>query len=118
MKLRQAKKNLKKQVADLERDNDLMREIISNHPEMLSLYDKYTQPLNVTHVTMPFQDLSVTEMMLPIEYNYMDEDLMKTKLAAELADGIKGFIKIDVSQERHLHTVMYRIDARLRVCKL
>lgn len=116
MKLRQAKKNLKKQVADLKQDNNLMRKIISNYPEMSSLYDKYKEPLKV--VAMPFQDLSATEMMLPIEYNYIDEDLMKTKLAAELADGIKDFIKIDVSKERHLHTVLYRIDARLRVCKL
>ena len=118
MKLRQAKKNLKKQVADLKQDNDLMRKIISNHPGMQSLYDKYTEPFKVVHTTMPFQDLYATEMMLPIEYNYMDEDLLKTKLAAELANGIKDFIKIDVSKERHLHTVMYRRDARLRVCKL
>ena len=52
MNKRQTKKYLKKQIAKLQLDNDLMRKIIANDPNMQAIYDVFTEPLNVTHTTL------------------------------------------------------------------
>lgn len=100
MNARQTKKCLKKQIDKLQSDNDLMRRIIADSPKMQELYDAYTQPLNVTHTTVPFQEFKVKKM-IPVYMADVDGIIEHTKQAAakDLFEGIKDNIIYEVNAE-------------------
>lgn len=80
MNARQMKKRLKKQIDRLKSDNDLMRRIIANSPEMQELYDAYTKPLNVIHTTIPLQEFKA-KRILPVYTADAEELIEHTKQA-------------------------------------
>ena len=100
MNARQIKKRLKKEIWALKIDNDLMRDIISNSPQMRELYDKYNRPLNVTHTTMHFQEYRASKI-LPIDSPLNDRivALYKDELARELFEGVKDYITYKLGTE-------------------
>lgn len=103
MNARQVKKQLKKKINKLQSDNDLMRRIIADSPEMQELYDAYTRPLNVTHTTVPFQEFK-TKRMIP-EYLADIEGIIehtKQAVALDLLEYIKEIIE---------ENIIYEIDA-------
>lgn len=65
MNARQKKKQLKRQINQLKRDNELMREIIADSPKMQELYNLYTKPLNVTQATMEFREFKTRRFLPP-----------------------------------------------------
>ena len=65
MNARQKKKQLKRQIDKLKRDNELMREIITDSPKMQELYNLYTKPLNVTQTTMEFREFKTRRFLPP-----------------------------------------------------
>ena len=98
MNARQMKKCLKRQIDKLQSDNDLMRRIISDSPEMQKLYDAYTEPLNVTHTTVPFQEFKV-KRMIPVYMADVEGIIEHTKqaVAKDLFEGIKENITYEVN---------------------
>lgn len=100
MNARQMKKCLKKQIDKLQSDNDLMRRIISDSPEMQKLYDAYTEPLNVTHTTVPFQEFKA-KRMIPIYMADVEGIIEHTKqaVAKDLFEDIKDNITYGVNVE-------------------
>ena len=100
MKARQVKKYLKKRINRLESDNDLMRRIIADSPTMQELYDLYNKPLNVQHITMPFQEFKA-KRMIPVYMADADGIIEHTKqaVAKDLFEGIKDSITYEVDAE-------------------
>ena len=97
MNIRQMKKCLKKQIAKLQSDNDLMRRIIADSPKMQELYDVYNKPLNVTHTTLPFQKYHSKRFLPPDRpYDAGFIALFKKELASDLFEGIKEHITYEV----------------------
>lgn len=56
MNARQTKKNLKKQINKLQKDNDLMRKIIADSPSMQEIYDLWNKPVEVQQTMMDFKE--------------------------------------------------------------
>lgn len=100
MSVRQTKKCLKKQIDKLRADNDLMRRIIADSPKMQELYDVYTKPLNVTCITMPFQEYR-SERFFPSDrpYDARFIALFKQELAKDLFESIKENIAYEIDAE-------------------
>ena len=100
MNARQTKKHLKKQIDKLQSDNDLMRRIIADSPKMQEVYDAYTQPLNVTHTTVPFQEFKV-KRMIPVYMADVEGIIEHTKqaVAKDLFEGIKENITYEIDAE-------------------
>ena len=100
MNARQTKKHLKKQIDKLRSDNDLMRRIIADSPKMQEVYDAYTQPLNVTHTTVPFQEFKV-KRMIPVYMADVEGIIEHTKqaVAKDLLESIKENITYEVVTE-------------------
>ena len=100
MNARQIKKYLKKQIAKLQSDNDLMRRIIADSPKMQELYDVYTKPCNVTHTTLPFQEFKV-KRMIPVYMADVEGIIEHTKqsVAKDLFEGIKENITYEIDAE-------------------
>ena len=94
MNARQTKKCLKKQIDKLKSDNDLMRRIIADSPKMQELYDAYTQPLNVTHTTLPFQEFKA-KRMIPVYMEDIEGIVEHTKqaVAIDLIEAVKQNIE-------------------------
>lgn len=65
MNARQKKKQLKMQINKLKQDNELMREIIADSPEMLETYKLWTKPLNITQTTMEFREFKTRRFLPP-----------------------------------------------------
>lgn len=100
MNARQIKKRLKNQIDKLQIDNDLMRRIIADSPRMQELYDAYTQPLHVTHTTIPFQEYRSKRFLPPDRpYDAGFIALFKQGLAKDLFEGIKEHITYEVDAE-------------------
>lgn len=100
MNARQTKKCLKKQIDKLQSDNDLMRRIIADSPKMQELYDVYTQPLNVTHTTVPFQEYRSRRFLSPNRpYDAGLIALFKQELAREMFKCIKKHITYEIDAE-------------------
>lgn len=97
MNKRQTKKHLKKQIAKLQSDNNLMRRIIADSPKMQELYDAYTKPLNVTHTTLPFQEYHSKRFLPPDRpYDAGFIALFKHELAKDLFESIKDNITYEI----------------------
>ena len=90
MNARQMKKCLKKQVAKLQSDNDLMQRIIADTPEMQYLYDAYNKPFNATLTTLPFQEFNV-KRTIPVDMAGVD--------------GIKDNITYEIESEHGLISI-------------
>lgn len=100
MNARQTKKCLKKQIDKLQSDNDLMRRIIENSPQMADLYDHYTKPVGVIHTTMPFQAYKSKRFLPPDKpYDAGFIALFKQGLARELFEGVKENIVYEIDTE-------------------
>ena len=97
MTARQIKKNLKKKINALKSDNDLMRRIITDSPNMQRLYDLYNKPHNVIHTTMPFQEFKIARM-IPVYLGDMGGIIEHTKqaVAKDLFECIKDNITYEV----------------------
>lgn len=77
-----------------------MRRIIANSPKMQELYDAYTQPLNVIHTTVPFQEFKV-KRIIP-EYLADIEGIIehtKQAVALDLLEYIKENITYEIDAE-------------------
>lgn len=100
MTARQTKKCLKKQIDKLQSDNDLMRRIIENSPQMADLYDRYTKPVGVIHTTVPFQEFKV-KRMVPVYMADVEGIIEHTKqaVAKDLFEGIKENIVYEIDTE-------------------
>lgn len=95
---RTKKKNyLKKQINKLKSDNDLMWRIISNSPKMQEFYDLYNKPLNITHMTMPFQEYKA-KRIIPADAEGIIE-YTKQLVAKDLFEGIKESITYEIDTE-------------------
>ncbi len=108
MNARQTKKCLKKRINRLESDNDLMRRIIADSPNMQRLYDLYNEPHKVRYTTMPFQEFKAKRMIpdsiggkIPIYVGDIDEIIEYTEwaLAKDLFECIKNNITYEVDTE-------------------
>ena len=110
MNARQTKKRLKKQIDKLQSDNDLMRRIIADSPKMQELYDAYTQPLNVTHTTIPLQEFKV-KRTLPVYMEDVEGIIEHTKqsLEKDLLKGIKENITYEITDEHKSTSMMASI---------
>jgi len=100
MNSRQMKKCLKKQIAKLQSDNDLMQRIITASPTMQELYDLYNKPKFVTHTTMQFQEFRARRM-IPVYMADVEGVIEHTKqeVAKDLFEGIKNNITYEVAAE-------------------
>jgi len=107
MNARQTKKCLKKQIAKLQSDNDLMRRIIADSPAMQNLYDLYNKPLNITRTTLPFQEFKAKKM-IPVYMADSDGiiEYAKREVAKDLLEGIKENITYEVESEQHRITAV------------
>lgn len=98
MNARQKAKKLKKEIKSLKSDNDLMRNIIADCPDMQELYDAYNKPKFVTHTTMHFQEYRA-KRIIPV---YMDSGVIepaKRAVAMDLLEAIKENITYEVGIE-------------------
>ena len=111
MNARQKAKKLKKEINNLESDNDLMRRIIADSPTMQELYDAYNKPKFVTHTTMHFQEYRSKRMvpkyltdgsgLMPIPIIGVEKMIEYTKqaLTKDLLEDIKENITYEVDDE-------------------
>ena len=115
MNARQTKKCLKKQIAKLQSDNDLMRRIIADSPNMQELYDVYTKPLNVTHTALSFQEFKAKRM---IDVYMTDPkgiiEYMKQAVAEVLFEDIKENITYEVEAEHRTIAITASIFVGIR----
>ncbi len=110
MNARQTKKCLKKQIAKLQSDNNLMHNIIADNSGMQELYDLYNKPLNVQHTTIPFQEFKAKRVIPGCTgniYQY-EENIEQTKQAAakDLFESIKEHIIYDIDAEYMMPTTI------------
>lgn len=106
MNARQTKKCLKKQIAKLQSDNDLIHRIIEDNPKLQELYDAYTKPLNVICATMPLQEFKV-KRMIPVYMANVDGIIEHTKqaVAKDLFESIKENITYEVDAEHRVTAI-------------
>lgn len=110
MNKRQTKKRLKKQIAKLQSDNELMRGIIADSPKMQELYDAYTKPLNTIHTTLPFQKYHSKRFLPPDRpYDAGFIVLFKQGLAKDLFESIKDNITYEIDTECIIPTITANI---------
>lgn len=98
MNARQAKKRLKKEIAKLKSDNDLMFRIISNSQEMSELYDAYTKPVKFINTTIPIQELKA-RMVFPagrVDVHKENIEYVTRSIAEKLFEDIEAYIIYDV----------------------
>lgn len=100
MNARQKAKKLKKEINNLESDNDLMRRIIADSPTMQELYDLYNKPKFVTHTTMHFQEFRA-KRMIPVYMADIEGVIERTKqaLAEDFLEEIKKNITYEVNDK-------------------
>ena len=100
MNARQKAKKLKKEINNLNSDNDLMRRIIADSPAMQELYDLYNKPKFVTHTTMYFQEFRV-KRIIPVYMADIEGVIERTKqaVAEDLFEGIKENITYEVETD-------------------
>lgn len=100
MNKRQIKKYLKKQIAKLQLDNDLMRKIIANDTKMQAIYDVFIKPLDITHTMLSFQEFKV-RMMIPADMADVEGIIEYTKQSAagDLFEGIRENITYEIDDE-------------------
>ena len=58
-----------------------------------------------------YRELVCKRMMTPIQYNNMDHDVLKTMMAADMAEVVKENLRFHVEENRFGYTV----EARLRL---
>ena len=117
MNARQKAKKYKKKINTLQSDNDLMRRIIADSPEMQELYDAYNKPKFVTHTTMQFQEFrakriipnSVTDAtgLMPVYITDVEEviEYEKQALTKDLFEDIKENITYEMDTEYEIPTI-------------
>lgn len=100
MNARQKAKKLKKEINNLESDNDLMRRIIADSPAMQELYDAYNKPKFVAHTTMHFQEFRA-KRMIPVYMADIEGVIERTKqaLAEDFLEEIKKNITYEVNDK-------------------
>ena len=100
MNARQKAKKLKKEIKNLESDNDLMRRIIADTPVMQELYDAYNKPKFVAHTTMQFQELR-TRRIIPAYMADVEGVIERSKQAAaeDLFECVKDNITYEVDDK-------------------
>lgn len=103
MNARKMKKNLKKKIIKLQRDNVLMRNIIADSHSMQELYDRWTSPLNVVHSRLRFEKFKVKRISASPANREID--YTKQFAARELLEGIKDSITYEVDTEQRFPTV-------------
>lgn len=100
MNVRQTNKCLKKQIDKLQSDNDLMRRIILNSPEMQELYDAYAKPLCCTVATMQFQQYKSIRFLPPDRpYDAGFIALFKQAVTEDLVTELKNHITYELDTE-------------------
>ena len=100
MNARQAKKKLKIQIAKLKSDNNLMRKIIENCPQMAEMYDLYNKPVNLNVSTIQFQEYKTKRFIPPLNfYETGSLELIKEEIAKDLLDEIKEYINFELNTE-------------------
>ena len=97
MNARQYKKQLKNKIRLLTRDNDLMRDIIANHPQMQETYDAWTKPLHAIVGTIDFQQYMAKRHISP--YDPCDMEIYKRELINTMVETIKNNIEFEVDTE-------------------
>lgn len=86
--------NRRQKIKKLKKDNELMRKIINNTPEMARLYDAYNAPANITYTTIPIEQYKCRRSFLRRDLPPTDwTDLYKEELATELLTSIKDNIE-------------------------
>lgn len=109
--------NRRQKLKRLKRDNNLMRQIIKNTPEMEGLYQAYNEPVkNITHTTMTFQRLKGYQT-LPVDTDITDMDgriieAYREVLADELCKLAKDYIHYDFNKGTYF---MPRLEGSLYV---
>lgn len=98
MNARQKAKKLKKEMKALQSDNDLMHEIIADHPAMQELYDAYNKPKFVTRTTMRFQEFRA-KRIIPVYMDSRDIEPAKQAVAMDLLEEIKENMAYEVDTE-------------------
>lgn len=98
------KKCLKKQIEKLQSDNNLMKRIIADRPQMQKLYDDYNKPVKVIHATMPFHEFKVERMTYVADDEETIEQ-MKQSMAEELTEGIKENITYEIGSKYGLTSI-------------
>lgn len=97
MNARQIKKQLKNKIRHLKWDNDLMRDIIANHPKMQEVYDVWTKPLHTIVGTIDFQQYKAKRYISP--YDPCDIEIYKRELTNTMVETIKDNIEFEVDTE-------------------
>ena len=98
MNARQSKKKLKRQIARLESDNDLMRRIIENSPDMAEQYALWSQPLNVIQTQVHLDEYRCKRIM-PLDYDEAVVEVLKHTMESEILDLIKNNIAYEFGTE-------------------
>lgn len=92
--------NARQKAKKLKKDNDLMRNIISDSPAMQELYDAYNKPKFVTHTAMHFQKY---QSKVFLDSDILDDigliETLKQEIADELVEGVKENITYKVDTE-------------------
>lgn len=106
MNARQMKKNLKKQIRELQLDNNLMRGIIDDSPGMRELYDLYNKPLNVCHTTTEVQEVKA-QRVIPtyLAGDEFDIEWTKNVVKHDLLDIVEDCITYEVDTDGFRPTV-------------
>ena len=98
MNKRQLKKKLKKQIARLKSDNDLMRRIIEDSPAMAEQYDIWTQPLNIIQAQVHLDEYRCKRIM-PLDYDEAVVKVIKHTMELEMLDLIRNNITYEFGTE-------------------
>ena len=105
MNARQAKKRLKKEISRLKRDNALMRSIIDDSEAMSDLYNRFTEPVKVQHITMQMQKFcSRRSIPKELECAIGIHDITRRALENDIFEGIKNWIDYDVVNDGNVTT--------------
>ena len=114
MNARQRNKVLKKQIKELQSDNDLMKRLIANSPTLQEIYGYYRKPLNVIHSTMNFEQYR-SRTMIPNYIANNDIAVKNTKemLAMELFEAVKKSIIYKVDTKGGISTGITEITASI-----
>lgn len=91
--------NRRQKLKKLKKDNKFMRDIINRTPEMKWLYDIYTQPLFVQHISMSFEECHAKRRIPPYMADleeYVEHAREATTM--DLLHGIKDRVYTEVKE--------------------
>lgn len=93
--------NLRQKAKKLKQQNAFLHHIINNDPELKRLYNQWQEPMYVTPSYKPLKKYKSVGFLPPDKIH--NDDFIKyckDKLAMEIMDGIKPFIKYEIYMNR------------------